>query len=132
MNNTQNKSDVILIGAGIMSATLGAFFKELAPEWKISVFEKLPSAGMESTDEWNNAGTGHSALCELNYTVEKADGTMDISKAIRINEQFQLSRQFWSYLVEQKLIDRPEDFIMPLPHISMVQGEDNVRFLKKR
>ena len=77
MNDTQNKSDVILIGAGIMSATLGAFFKELAPEWKISVFEKLPSAGMESTDEWNNAGTGHSALCELNYTVEKADGTMD-------------------------------------------------------
>lgn len=132
MNNTQNTSDVILIGAGIMSATLGAFFKELAPDWKISVFEKLPSAGMESTDEWNNAGTGHSALCELNYTVEKADGTMDISKAIRINEQFQLSRQFWSYLVEQKLIDRPEDFIMPLPHISMVQGEDNVRFLKKR
>lgn len=132
MANTQDRTDVILIGAGIMSATLGALLKELAPDWKITVLEKLTAAGMESTDEWNNAGTGHSALCELNYTVEKADGTMDISKAIKINEQFQLSRQFWSYLVKQKLIDRPQDFIMPLPHISLVQGDNNVRFLKKR
>ncbi|QQE78180.1 malate:quinone oxidoreductase [Alicyclobacillus sp. SO9] len=132
MEGTQNKTDVILIGAGIMSATLGSLLKELAPDWNIKVFEKLDSAGEESSNEWNNAGTGHSALCELNYTSENADGSMDISKAIRVNEQFQLSRQFWSYLVDNGLIHNPEEFISPLPHMSFVQGEDNVRFLKKR
>ncbi|QFK70158.1 malate:quinone oxidoreductase [Pradoshia sp. D12] len=132
MSNMQKKTDVILIGAGIMSATLGAILKELAPEWNIKVFEKLASAGEESSNEWNNAGTGHSALCELNYTSEKADGSLDISKAININEQFQQSKQFWSYLVNSNLIQNPQDFIMPIPHISLVQGEDNITFLKKR
>ncbi|MHA6261466.1 malate:quinone oxidoreductase [Sporosarcina sp. CAU 1771] len=132
MNNSENKTDVILIGAGIMSATLGTMLKELVPEWNITVFEKLASAGEESSNEWNNAGTGHAALCELNYTDEKADGSVDISKAIKINEQFQLSMQFWSYLVDNNLISNPEDFIMPLPHMSMVQGKENVAFLKNR
>lgn len=126
------KTDVILIGAGIMSATLGSLLKELAPDWEIKVFEKLDNPGQESSNEWNNAGTGHSALCELNYTPEKSDGSIDIQKAININEQFQLSRQFWSYLVKNKLISHPQDFIMPLPHISLVTGEKNVLFLKKR
>lgn len=132
MSNNKTKTDVILIGAGIMSATLGTLLKELAPEWEITVFEKLSAAGQESSNEWNNAGTGHAALCELNYTVEKPDGTIDIRKAVKINEQFQLSLQFWSYLVRRKLIDRPQDFIMPLPHMSFVQGEQDVAFLKKR
>ncbi len=132
MSNIQTKTDVILIGAGIMSATLGTLLKELVPEWNITVFEKLDKAGEESSNEWNNAGTGHAALCELNYTVEKPDGTLDINKAIKINEQFQVSRQFWSYLVNSNLIRNPHDFIMPLPHMSMVQGEKNVEFLKKR
>ncbi|MDQ0229013.1 malate:quinone oxidoreductase [Metabacillus malikii] len=132
MSNSETKSDVILIGAGIMSATLGTLLKELVPDINIKVFEKLPSAGEESSNEWNNAGTGHAALCELNYTVEKPDGTIDISKAININEQFQVSMQFWSYLVSRKLIKKPQDFIMPLPHMSLVQGEENVAFLKKR
>jgi len=132
MNNGEIKTDVILIGAGIMSATLGTLLKELAPEWKITVFEKLESAGEESSNEWNNAGTGHAALCELNYTSEKPDGTMDISKAIDVNEQFQLSMQFWSYLVNNNLISNPENFIMPLPHVSMVQGETDIKFLKNR
>ncbi|KAB7707595.1 malate:quinone oxidoreductase [Bacillus aerolatus] len=132
MSNRENKTDVILIGAGIMSATLGTLLKELAPDWNITVFEKLDEAGEESSNAWNNAGTGHAALCELNYTVEKSDGSVDISKAIKINEQFQVSMQFWSYLVNSKLINNPQDFIMPLPHISMVQGEQNVAFLKKR
>ena len=131
-NNGETKTDVILIGAGIMSATLGTMLKELVPEWNIKVFEKLDKAGEESSNEWNNAGTGHAALCELNYTSEKADGSVDITKAININEQFQVSMQFWSYLVNNKLIDNPKDFIMPLPHMSMVRGEDNVKFLKKR
>ncbi|QCS53049.1 malate:quinone oxidoreductase [Priestia flexa] len=132
MSNVQTKTDVILIGAGIMSATLGSLLKELAPEWKIKVFESLTDAGEESSNEWNNAGTGHSALCELNYTSEKADGSIDITKAVNINEQFQLSRQFWSYLVNSNLIGNPKDFIMPIPHMSLVQGDQNVSFLKKR
>lgn len=132
MSNLKNNTDVILIGAGIMSATLGSLLKELAPEWEIKVFEKLDSAGEESSNEWNNAGTGHSALCELNYTSEKPDGSMDISKAIKVNQQFQLSRQFWSHLVKRNLIQRPQDFVRPLPHMSLVQGEDGVSFLKKR
>lgn len=115
-----------------MSATLGTLLKELAPDWNITVFEKLESAGEESSNEWNNAGTGHSALCELNYTVEKSDGSIDINKAIKINQQFQVSRQFWSYLINRKLIDNPQDFIRPLPHMSFVRGEKNVKFLKKR
>ncbi|MFD1706095.1 malate:quinone oxidoreductase [Siminovitchia sediminis] len=132
MSDKQTKTDVILIGAGIMSATLGSLLKELAPDWEIKVFEKLEEAGEESSNEWNNAGTGHSALCELNYTPQKPDGSIDIKKAVKINEQFQLSRQFWSYLVESDLIKDPQDFIMPLPHMSLVEGEDNVAFLKKR
>ncbi|MET3293222.1 malate:quinone oxidoreductase [Brevibacillus fluminis] len=132
MSNRQIKTDVILIGAGIMSATLGSLLKELVPDWEITVFEKLASAGEESSNEWNNAGTGHAALCELNYTSEKPDGSIDISKAIKINEQFQVSKQFWSYLVSSKLISNPQDFIMPLPHMSLVQGEQDVEFLKKR
>ncbi|MEH7307909.1 malate:quinone oxidoreductase [Neobacillus drentensis] len=132
MISKETKTDVILIGAGIMSATLGTLLKELVPEWEITVFEKLENAGEESSNEWNNAGTGHAALCELNYTVEKPDGTLDISKAIKINEQFQVSMQFWSYLVNRKLIQDPQDFIMPLPHMSLVHGEQDVAFLKKR
>ncbi|MFD2170499.1 malate:quinone oxidoreductase [Tumebacillus lipolyticus] len=132
MSKVQKKTDIILIGAGVMSATLGSLLKELAPEWEIKVFEKLADAGEESSNEWNNAGTGHSALCELNYTSEKSDGSIDISKAIKVNEQFQLSRQFWSYLVNSNLIRNPQDFIMPIPHMSFVQGEKNVSFLKKR
>ncbi|WP_088012650.1 malate:quinone oxidoreductase [Gottfriedia acidiceleris] len=132
MSNRQTRTDIILIGAGVMSATLGSLLKELAPEMEIKVFEKLEKAGEESSNEWNNAGTGHAALCELNYTSEKADGSIDISKAIKINEQFQLSRQFWSYLVNNNLIGNPQDFIMPIPHMSLVQGEENVEFLNKR
>src|SRR5699024_10627228 len=104
MSNYESKTDVILIGAGIMSATLGTLLKELIPEWNIQVFEKLDKPGEESSHELNNAGTGHAALCELNYTKENKDGTIDISKAINVNEQFQVSLQFWSYLVEKQLI----------------------------
>ncbi|RHW38287.1 malate:quinone oxidoreductase [Lysinibacillus yapensis] len=132
MSTKYEKTDVILIGAGVMSATLGSLLKELAPDWNIKVFEQLDKAGEESSNEWNNAGTGHSALCELNYTPQKSDGSVDIKKAININEQFQLSKQFWSYLVKSNLISNPEDFIMPIPHMSLVMGEDNVDFLKKR
>ncbi|KGA97519.1 malate:quinone oxidoreductase [Alkalihalobacillus alcalophilus ATCC 27647 = CGMCC 1.3604] len=132
MTNKQNTTDVILIGAGVMSATLGILLKELVPDWNIKVFEKLSNAGEESSNEWNNAGTGHAALCELNYTSENPDGSVDISKAIKINEQFQVSMQFWSYLVNHNLIQNPEDFIRLLPHMSLVQEQQNVDFLKRR
>jgi malate dehydrogenase (quinone) len=132
MTSTQTKHNVILIGAGVMSATLGSMLKELAPDWDITVFEKLESSGEESSNEWNNAGTGHAALCELNYTNEKPDGTVDTAKAVKVNEQFQVSLQFWSYLVNKGLMKTPRDFIVPLPHMSFVQGGANVDFLKKR
>jgi len=132
MSTIYKETDVILIGAGIMSATLASLLKELAPDWKISVFEKLSGPGEESSNEWNNAGTGHSALCELNYTPEKSDGSIDITKAVNVNEKFQLSRQFWSYLVSSGRIQNPHEFIRPIPHMSFVEGVKNVTFLKKR
>ncbi|WP_121604137.1 MULTISPECIES: malate dehydrogenase (quinone) [Virgibacillus] len=132
MSKNYTKTDVMLIGAGIMSATLGSLLKELVPNWNIRVFEKLERAGEESSNVWNNAGTGHAALCELNYTHEQPDGSIDMTKAIKVNEQFQVSKQFWSYLVNSNLIRNPKDFIMPLPHMSFVQGEKNVEFLRKR
>lgn len=132
MSDRERNTDVILIGAGIMSATLGSLLKELVPDWTISVFERRATAGEESSNEWNNAGTGHSSLCELNYTTQKPDGTIDISKAVKVNEEYQVSRQFWSYLVESKLIRNPRDFIVPVPHMSFVQGEKDVTFLRKR
>lgn len=122
MSNRQTKTDVILIGAGIMSATLGSLLKELVPDWEITVLERRENAGEESSNEWNNAGTGHSSLCELNYTVEQPDGSIDISKAIKVNEEYQVSKQFWSYLVNSNLIRNPRDFIVPVPHMSFVQG----------
>src|SRR5690625_327875 len=124
--------DVVLIGAGMMSATLGTLLQEVAPQLQVTVFEKLSEAGEESSNEWNNAGTGHAALCEMNYTKEKSDGTIDISKAIGINEQFQLSIQFWAYLVKQGYIKRPEEVIRSVPHISFVRGKDDVDFLRRR
>lgn len=132
MNGRQRTTDVILIGGGIMSATLGTLLKELAPDWEITVFERRPAVAEESSNAWNNAGTGHAALCELNYTVEQADGSIDISKAIKVNEEFHVSRQFWSWLVEHKVLEDPRDFIAPVPHMSFVRGERNVAFLRKR
>ncbi|GFR37276.1 putative malate:quinone oxidoreductase [Insulibacter thermoxylanivorax] len=132
MSNQHSRTDVILIGAGIMSATLGTLLKELAPDWEITVFERLSRPGEESSNEWNNAGTGHASLCELNYTVEQPDGSIDISKAVKVNEEFQVSKQFWSYLVQSKIIENPRDFIAPVPHMSFVQGEQDSAFLKKR
>ncbi|SUB53711.1 Probable malate:quinone oxidoreductase [Nocardia brasiliensis] len=126
------KTDVVLIGAGIMSATLGALLRQLQPDWSISLFERLDAASAESSDPWNNAGTGHSALCELNYSPQNADGSVDITKAVDINERFQVSRQFWSYAVENGILGEPSTFINPIPHVSFVHGADNVDYLRKR
>lgn len=125
------KTDVVLMGAGIMSATLGMILKELDPGISIQVFERLDEAGTESSDAWNNAGTGHAAFCELNYTPEK-NGTVDITKAMKISEQYEISREFWAYLVEKKYISDPAKFISPVPHMSFVWGDNNVNFLRAR
>ncbi|WP_421941188.1 malate:quinone oxidoreductase [Pedobacter sp.] len=125
-------ADVILIGAGIMSATLGVLLKELEPNLSIEIYERLDIAAAESSDAWNNAGTGHSAFCELNYTPEKKDGTIETKKAVQIAEHFEVSKQFWSYLVEKGLISDPENFIRKIPHMSFVWGKKNIDYLKKR
>ena len=124
--------DVILIGAGIMSATLGVILKELQPNITIEIHERLDTAACESSDAWNNAGTGHSAFCELNYTPEAENGTINPNKAISIAESFEVSRQFWAYLVQQNKVVSPEKFIKSVPHLSFVWGEKNVEYLKKR
>src|SRR5215468_6019022 len=132
--HTQNPgaSDVVLIGAGIMSATLGTFLKTLESSLTIVVFETLHDSAQESSDGWNNAGTGHAAYCELNYTPQRKDGSVDISRALEINTEFDLSRQLWSFLVNKGAIPDPRAFIHPCPHMSFVWGEDNVAFLRKR
>ena len=122
----------VLIGAGIMSVTLATLLKRLDPSMEIVIYEVLNSEAQESTNAWNNAGTGHAALCELNYTPEDASGNVDISKALTVNTEFDLSRQFWSYLVREGAIKDPQAFIHSVPHCSFVHGEDNVNFLKRR
>src|SRR6266568_5777109 len=121
-NRTASEPDVVLVGAGIMSATLGVFLKELEPALNISVVETLDGAALERSDAWNNAGTGHAANCELNYTPERSDGRIDISKALDVNVEFDLSRQLWSYLVKKGAIADPRSFIHSCPHMSFVHG----------
>ncbi len=132
MNHQPGDPDIVLIGAGIMSATLGVLLKQLDPTLTIEIFETLDKAAAESSDAWNNAGTGHSAFCELNYTPELEDGTIDTSKAVKIAESFEVSKQFWAYLIEQNFITLPPSFIRKIPHMSFVWGEKNVAYLRKR
>ena len=132
MTTPTNNPDIVLVGAGIMSATLAVILKELDPSLKIEIYEVLGSPAQESSNAWNNAGTGHAALCELNYTPQKSDGSIDISKALQVNTEFDLSRQLWAYLVKKGAIKDPQSFIHPVPHFSFVRGAENVAFLRKR
>jgi malate dehydrogenase (quinone) len=130
---TERSVDVLLIGGGIMSATLAVLLRELEPGWTIEMVERLDKPADESSNGWNNAGTGHSALCELNYTpVNAADGKVEIAKAIEINEQFQVTRQFLSHQVNAGILANPRTFINSTPHMNLVWGEENVDFLRKR
>lgn len=126
------EKEIVLVGAGIMSATLAVFLKELMPNCKITILERLDKPAQESSNAWNNAGTGHSGFCELNYCVEQPNGTVDIKKATKVTEQFEVSKQFWSYLVTNNKIQNPQDFIHATPHISFVWGDENVAYLTKR
>jgi len=126
------KFDLICVGGGIMSATLAVLLKKLNPDLSIVILERLDSVAKESSATWNNAGTGHSALCELNYTPEDENGDIDIKKAIAICQQFEISKQFWSYLVKEDFIKDPSSFITHVPHHSWVYGEENAKYLEKR
>ncbi|RML46286.1 putative malate:quinone oxidoreductase [Pseudomonas syringae pv. ribicola] len=126
------KVDVLLVGGGIMSATLAVWLNELEPSWSMEMVERLDGVAEESSNGWNNAGTGHSALAELNYTPEDKNGNVDISKAIEINEAFQISRQFWSWQVKTGVLKNPRSFINSTPHMSFVWGDNNIQFLRKR
>lgn len=125
------RTDVVLVGGGVMSATLGVFLKELEPSWNIILLERLDKVAQESSNPWNNAGTGHSALCELNYAPAGPDGTVSAAKALNINEQFQVSRQFWASLVEKNILT-DTSFINPVPHMSLVFGEEHAKYLAAR
>ncbi len=124
--------DCVFVGAGVMSVTLATLLKQLQPELTIEILESLEVIAGESTNPWNNAGTGHAALCELNYTPEKADGSIDVSKAIQIYEMFEQSKQFWAHLVEQRRLPDPRGFINAVPHVSFVRGVDDVSYLRRR
>ena len=124
--------DVVLVGAGIMSITLATYLQELQPDWNIQVYERLDGVAGESSDGWNNAGTGHSAFAELNYTPELPDGSIETKRAVGIAESFEVSRQFWSHQVKEGRLSQPSDFINPTPHMSFVWGDDNIAYLHKR
>ncbi|SES75860.1 malate dehydrogenase (quinone) [Kosakonia radicincitans] len=128
----EQETDVLLIGGGIMSATLGIWLQDLEPDWSITMVERLDALAEESSNGWNNAGTGHAALMELNYTPRAADGTVSIKKAIEINEAFRISRQFWAHQVKTGVLREPRSFINTVPHMSLVWGDDNVNFLRAR
>ncbi|MCH5313511.1 MAG: malate dehydrogenase (quinone) [Helicobacter sp.] len=124
-------SEIALVGGGIMSITLAAMIKELQPSAHISVYEMFEDVALESSMCWNNAGTGHQALCELNYTPKKADGSIDITKALNINQQYELSKEFWAYCVRAGILKEPHTFLNPVPHLSFV-ADDIVPYLKQR
>ncbi len=130
--HSNTRPDVILAGAGIMSATLGVLLKTLQPDWTIEIFESLEGVARESSNAWNNAGTGHAALCELNYTPEREDGSIEISKALEINRDFDISKQFWASLAKQGVLGPAGSFIRQVPHLSFVHGDEDVAYLRKR
>ena len=132
MGNSAEKKNIVLIGAGIMSASLATFLKELESTVSITIVEMLGDCAQESSNAWNNAGTGHAANCELNYTPMRDDGSVDISKALDVNVEFDISREFWSFLVEKGAIADPGRFIHACPHMSFVWGDENCNFLAKR
>ncbi len=125
--------DVALIGSGVMSANLGALLKCLDPNLNIELYEVTDGLSMESSNGWNNAGTGHAGICELSYTPDRgADGKVKVGKAVEIFEQFEQTKQFWAYAVRSGMIDKPSEFIIAVPHISFVYGQEQVDFLKSR
>lgn len=129
---SERQTDVLLVGGGVMSATLGTLLARLDPALHITMVERLDAVALESSDGWNNAGTGHAGYCELNYTPQQPDGSVAIARALSINAAFETSLQFWSTLVEQQALPAPAHFINRTPHASFVWGEADVAFLRER
>lgn len=130
--NPDDILDVALIGGGTMSVTLGTWLNELEPEWNIQLFERMDGIAQESSHGWNNAGTGHAAFCEMNYTAQDDEGNIDLARAINVTEQFEISRQFWAHQVERGVLNDPSSFIANVPHMSVVWGQENIEFLTER
>ena len=126
------ETDVLIIGAGIMGATLGSILKELDSSLRVDIVESLNNPALESSKALNNAGTGHAGYCELNYTPLLPNNKIDIQKAIQINSGFELSLQYWSYLTKKYHLFSPNKFIKRVPHISLVNGNEDRAYLKKR
>ncbi|MCA9832431.1 MAG: malate dehydrogenase (quinone) [Thermomicrobiales bacterium] len=124
--------DIVLIGGGVMSATLASMLQIVRPSWSIAMYERAESVATESSGEWNNAGTGHAGLCELNYTPPQPDGSVSTTKALAVNAQFQESLGYWSHLVQAGILPEPGAFIRSVPHISYVTGDKDVDFLRAR
>lgn len=124
--------DILLVGGGVMSATLASLLTTLEPGWTIEVHERLDAPALESSNPWNNAGTGHAALCELNYTPQRPDGTVDITKAVAINEQFEISRELWDHLATHGRLPGAGQFCTPTPHMTFVRGAADVAYLQAR
>src|SRR6202046_4642724 len=129
---TTSKVDAVLVGTGIMSPTVRPLLRRPEPDWSITVIERLDGASAESSDPWNNAGTGHAGLCELFYTPQLPHGSIDIAKAVRVNEQFQVTRQFWAYAAENGMVSDVRGFLNAVPHVSFVQGAERVDYLRRR
>lgn len=125
--------DVILIGGGIMSASLGVMLKRLAPELSLTLYEANLEPGMEASNAWNNAGTGHAGICELYMTPrEGPGGKVAVAKAIRVCAQYERSLQFWAYAVREGLVEGARDFINPMAHMSFVRTAEQVAYLAER
>ena len=126
------KKDIVCIGGGVMSVTLAKLLHELDPKMDITIYEKLASCALESSQSINNAGTGHAGYCELNYTPINHQQIVNIDRALKINREFEVSLQFWSFLTKKYKSFKPKSFITQVPHISFVKGEKDISFLKKR
>ncbi|MDQ0374567.1 malate dehydrogenase (quinone) [Cellulomonas humilata] len=132
MPEREETVDVVLVGGGIMSATLAALITTLEPTWTVEIHERRAELAQESSNAWNNAGTGHAALCELNYTPQRPDGSIDIAKAVTINEQFELSRELWHHLATHDRLPGGDGFLSTTPHMTFVRGAENADYLRRR
>ena len=122
--------DVIIIGAGIMGTTFATLAKELAPELNITILERLESAGEGNSWVFNNAGTGHEANCELNYTPVDEE-VISVEKALKIHAQFNVAKQFWAHLIKKGAIKDPKTFINQTKHCTIV-SESSIDELRLR
>jgi len=127
------QADAVLVGAGIMGATLATLLQQLEPGLTVLIVERLGRVAGESSAALNNAGTGHGANCELNYTPVDGRGRPDLHKALVINGGYEQSLQFWAALVEQGALGSPGGtFLHQVPHYSLVWGEEDVAALAQR